>query len=239
MAPSSTSPATPACRPFRPRRVSRRTRAASTRRTSSPRGSRTSSTPTGARSPARRPQVRRPRRRRRDVPFFRYPDRTSSPEMDYIPPVAPTPLRGQPALRLRPGPGRIRLRVALRRDVQLPDPRSPVGRLVETATETSGMINAYSPRREMASFRRRRPRSSRATTSSAMARARSRATSKRASVTSGGATASANHFNVPAPRAWTGAQIKTELIGDAQRPDLHGRPLHREHRHRGRLSRPR
>ena len=112
------------------------------------------------------------------------PDQNSlGPEKDYSPPVDPTQrLGGQPPLRLRPRPGRVRLHdEPVARDLRIPDTRPAVGRLVETAAEadrdlrrlpghtTNGVVAPTG------AADRTRP-SSPATTSSPMPRRRSRTT---------------------------------------------------------------
>ena len=80
------------------------------------------------------------------IPFFRYPDQNElGPEKDYIPPVAPTSpseasLRSDYVLGQDEYGSRVSLSLGM---YNFPIPDLAVGRLVETATEASGMIDAY------------------------------------------------------------------------------------------------
>ena len=114
------------------------------------------------------------------IPFFRYPDTAGlGPESNYVPPVLDDTPRRRACSRTtssRRTPT-ARTTVLHLKGVDLPVPDLPVGRLVETPTEISGMLDAYT-RRSRRRRRRRRPRrSSPATTSWPSGARRSRATS--------------------------------------------------------------
>ena len=80
------------------------------------------------------------------IPFFRYPDRAGlAPESFYFPPVSQTSA-SEASLRLNYvlGQDEYGAQVSLSvRDSRLPIPDLAVGRLVETAAEASGLVQAY------------------------------------------------------------------------------------------------
>ena len=80
------------------------------------------------------------------IPFFRYPDTAGiGPESDYVPPVLDTSasqasLQSNDVLSQDAYGSTTVLHVS---GVDLPVPDLPVGRLVETPTEITGMLDAY------------------------------------------------------------------------------------------------
>ena len=108
------------------------------------------------------------------IPFFRYPDASGlGPESGYVPPVLDTSA-SQASLRLNYYLSQDAYGATTElqlKGVALPVPDLPVGRLVETPAEITGMIDAFLADRRA---RTRRARWSPGTTSSRTARTRCR-----------------------------------------------------------------
>ena len=160
------------------------------------------------------------------IPFFRYPDAAGlGPESDYVPPVLDTTrLAGEPAAQLLPVAGRLRQPrpSCSSKGVTLPVPDLPVGRLVETPAEISGMIDAFLGRPACCD-----PTSSLVTGYDFLtdgADAACRTPSAPASAGAGADSLITNqdvdptNIGPPPGQSWTADQLRTELLG--KRHDL-------------------
>jgi hypothetical protein len=150
------------------------------------------------------------------IPFFRYPDESMlGPESGYEPPVGTT-TASEASLRTDNVLGQdaygSKAEISLRSNT-FPVPDLAVGRLVETAAEASGLIDAYTATNGVVT-----PHSSLVTGYDFLADAASSVVADLTAGTAGPGQVddrliAPNNISPQDPQAWTAAQLKTKLLG--------------------------